>query len=210
MRRLLLLFAAILLLCGNDTICASEIREFDLKTTERLGNELVRLSQRADRGFNTPVKRRAKETAITALRGKLFEEVRYDYVVLDDPADSGFLVYALAIARNNRDIFTGGHYRVTVSADGAIAKNLELLSQLIRQPRPPTGGTVATLGVTQVHGKRPVETWIYSSQLYQIPIFVGVTDGSVWSIANGRMVRVDDKGPKNHLDILNKKAPEVP
>ena len=36
-----------------------------------------------------------------------------------------------------------------------------------------------------------------------------VADGSIWGVANGRIVRVDEKGPKNHLDILNKTAPEV-
>jgi hypothetical protein len=209
MRRLLLL-AATLLVFGNAAIYAGDIREFDLKTTERLGNELVRLSHSADRGFTTAAKKRAKETAITALRGKLFEEVRYDYVILDDPAGSGFLVYALAIAKNKGDIFTGGHYRVLVSADGAGAKRVDLLSQLIKQSKLPGGATLAAIGATQLHAKRPVETWIYSSDLYGIPMYVGVTDGSLWGIANGRIVRVDEKGPKNHLDIMNKKAPEVP
>ena len=45
---------------------ASEIREFDLKTTERLGNELVRESQRTDRGATNSIQNRAKETAIAA------------------------------------------------------------------------------------------------------------------------------------------------
>jgi len=126
MRRLFLFLTATWLVSANAGVYPSDIREFDLKTTERLGNELVKLSHRADRGFTTATKQRAKETAITALHGKLFEEVRYDYVILDDPAGSGFLVYALAIAKNKGDIFTGGHYRVTVSADGAVAKRVEL------------------------------------------------------------------------------------
>jgi hypothetical protein len=210
MRLLPLFLASLLLVFAGTSICASTIREFDLTTTQRLGNELVRLSQRADRGFTTAAKKRAKETAIIALRGKFFDGVRYDYVVLDDPADSGFLVYALAIAKNKGDIFTGGHYRVTVSADGGIARRVDLLSQLIKQSKLPAGATARALGVTQLQAKRPVETWIYSSDLYQLPIFVGVTDGSTWGIANGRIVRVDEKGPKNHLEILNKKAPEVP
>src|SRR2546428_7564097 len=87
---------------------ASEIREFDLKTTERLGNQLVRASKRADRGFTTPAKKRARDTAITALQGRLYDQGRYDYVVLDDPAGNGLLVYALAIAKRKGDIFVGG------------------------------------------------------------------------------------------------------
>src|SRR5437016_8343928 len=73
---------------------ASEIREFDLKTLQRLGNELTRVSQTPDRGATSPERKRAKQTAIAALKGKLFD-IHYDYVVLDDPDGSGFLVYAL-------------------------------------------------------------------------------------------------------------------
>src|SRR5438309_6468024 len=73
---------------------AGEIREFDLKTIERLGNELTRVSQQPDRGATSVVRKRARQTAVVALKGKLFN-IRYEYVVLDDPDGSGFLVYAL-------------------------------------------------------------------------------------------------------------------
>jgi len=173
------------LLLFGVSAAVGEIRQFDLKTTERLGNELVRLTKRADRGCNTPAKKRAKETAITALQGSLYDEVRYDYVVLDDPAGSGFLVYALALARRKGDIFVGGHYRVAVSGDGAVAKRADLLSQLIKQPKPPADATVAALVVTQSEAKHPVETWIYSSDLHHVPIGVTMMDKSFWLIANG-------------------------
>ena len=74
---------------------AGEIRGFDLKTIERLGNELGRLSQTSEKGATTPERKRAKQTANAALKGKLYD-IHYDYVVLDDPDDTGFLVYALA------------------------------------------------------------------------------------------------------------------
>jgi hypothetical protein len=165
--------------------------------------------QRPDRGATTPIKKRAKETAVSALQGKLYDDVRYEYVVLDDPAGKGFLVYALAIAEKKGDVTTGGHYRVSVSADGAVAKRVDLLSQLIHQRSDP-GNQLAGIASSQVAGKLPVETWIYSSDIYHVPMFVSVVaDGSIWGVANGRIVRVDEKGPKNHLDILNKKAPEV-
>jgi hypothetical protein len=163
-----------------------------------------------DHGATTAIKKRAKETAISALQGKLYDDVRYDFVLLDDPAGNGFLVYALAIAKEKGDFTTGGHYRVSTSADGTVAKRVDLLSQLIHQ-RPDSGNQLAGISSSQVSGKLPVETWIYSSDLYHVPMFVAVVaDGSIWGVANGRIVRVDEKGPKNHLDILNGKAPEEP
>src|SRR5207253_8831093 len=98
--RHLLLTAAVLISAGATL--AGEIREFDLKTIERLGNELTRVSQSPERGATSPVRKRAKQTAIAALRGKLFN-IHYDYVVLDDPDGSGFLVYALGRTNNPND-----------------------------------------------------------------------------------------------------------
>ena len=78
---------------------ASEIRVFDVKTLERLGNELTRASQRADRGATTPERKRAQQTAKAALQGHLFD-IHYDYVVLDDPGGNGLLVYAVGSTGN--------------------------------------------------------------------------------------------------------------
>src|SRR5438309_6123599 len=94
---------------------AGEIREFDLKTIERLGNELTRVSQSRDKGATDAVRKRAKQTAIAALKGKLFN-IHYDYVLLNDPDGSGFLVYALGTTKNPDEVVLAGHFRVTVSA----------------------------------------------------------------------------------------------
>lgn len=149
-------------------------------------------------------------TAAAALRDQLYDGVRYDYIVLDDPAGGGFLVYALAKAKRKGDVITGGHFRAGVSADGSAVGWIDLLSQLIHQPKPDKGNTLAAIASTQSEGKLPAETWIYTSELYHMPMYVAViADGSIWAVANGRIVRADGKGPKNHLEILNKRAPNV-
>jgi hypothetical protein len=103
----------------SASVFASEIREFDLRTIERLGNELTRVSQSPQKGATTPARKRARETAIAALRGKLFN-IHYDYIVLDDPDGSGFLVYALGIANNPNEIVLAGHFRVTGANCGLV------------------------------------------------------------------------------------------
>lgn len=207
MRAAYTIAATLLGLCAAG---AAEIRQFDHRTTERLGNQIVEMSKRADRGASTPEKKRAKKTAAAALRSELYDSVRYEYVVLDDPAGSGFLVYALAQAKRKGDVITGGHFRAAVSADGSAVGWIDLLSQLIRQPKPDKGNTLAAIASTQSAGKLPAETWIYSSELYELPMYVAVVaDGSMWAVANGVIVRSDDKGPENRLDILNKRAPNV-
>jgi hypothetical protein len=66
-------YLILVVLFFNTTAFASEIREFDIKTLEKLGNELTRVSQQPDRGATTPVRKRARETTIAALKGKLFK-----------------------------------------------------------------------------------------------------------------------------------------
>src|SRR5437660_10857752 len=124
--RALHLAAAVSTVCVS--VLGSEIREFDIKTIELLGNELTRVSQSPQKGATTPARKRAKQTAMAALQGKLFN-IHYDYVVLDDPDGSGFLVYALAASRNSDEIMLGGHRRVSVSADGGKAERVDLLSR---------------------------------------------------------------------------------
>jgi len=154
-----------------------------------------------------PVRKRAIQTAKAALRGKLFD-VGYDYVVVDDPDGSGFLVYALATGKNSDEIMLGGHRRVTVSADGQKAERVDLLSRTLNEAskKTPPGQQYAAAITSQLVSNKPVETFVYLSYLHHVPIGVGTPDGAVWAVANGKVVRIDQKGPKNSLDILNRKA----
>ncbi len=50
-------YLILVVLLFNTIAFASEIREFDIKTLEKLGNELTRVSQQPDRGATTPVRK---------------------------------------------------------------------------------------------------------------------------------------------------------
>ncbi|MEY2509626.1 MAG: hypothetical protein QOE26_389 [Verrucomicrobiota bacterium] len=162
---------------------ASEIREFDLKTTAQLGRELNRVSQRPDKGATNDVRKRARQTGIDAVKNRLFK-IHYDYVVLDDPDGSGFLVYALPTKPG--EIVLGGHLRVTVSADGGKAERLDALSRsLLFSPKPPKGmegQKPLTVSMSQIVSNRPLETCVYTSRRDKVIVSVGmVTDNAkVW------------------------------
>jgi hypothetical protein len=161
---------------------------------------------------------KARQTALRALRDKLNDiyindayEAHYNFEVLDDPDGSRFLVYALAAFERDYPVYVGGDIRVTVSADGRKVERIDQLSHGIIEQKSDDGAKMVSIATAQaVKTPHPVETWIYSSNLYHLPMYVRTTDGASWGIAKGRIVRVDVKGPKNHLDILNGKAPEVP
>jgi hypothetical protein len=170
---------------------AAEIREFELKTIERLGAELARVSQTADRGATTPVRKRARETAIAALQGKLFN-VPYDCVVLDDPDGSGFLVYALGSTRKPDEIVLAGHFRVTVSADGGKAERVDALSRSLAIQKKgeglPSGYHQVGMYMVQIVSSKPLETLIYTSNITKEPIVVAtMPDGRIFEIENGKI-----------------------
>jgi hypothetical protein len=153
---------------------------------------------------------KARQTAIRAVKAQLNTAygARYNFEVLNDPDGSGFLVYALAAFTKVYPVYTGGHLRITVSADGSKVERIDQLSHgIIEQKADPGQQMVAIATAQAVDTNYPVETWLYSSYLYHLPMYVAATDGSEWACVNGRIVRVDDKGPKNHLDIMNLKTP---
>jgi hypothetical protein len=153
---------------------------------------------------------RARQTAMKAARNKLNAAygARYNFEVLNDPDGRGFLVYALAAFTKMNPVYTGGHLRITVSADGEKVERIDELSHgIIEQKSDPGQKMVAVSTAQAVDTKYPVETWLYTSHLYHLPMYVAAKNGSIWACVNGRIVRVDDKGPKNHLDIINGKAP---
>ena len=184
------ILAVAIVVCGSAF--ASEIREFDIKTLERLGNELTRVSQTPDRGATAPERRRAKQTAMVALKGKLFA-VHYDYVVLDDPGGNRLLVYALASTGRANDFVLAGHFRVTVSADGAKAEGVDALARSLAIQRAgeglPVGYHLAGISMAQIVSSKPVETLIYTSNLAKMPIYVAtVPHGKIFKVASGRIV----------------------
>jgi hypothetical protein len=196
-----------ILFFGGSTF-AGEIREFDLKTTERLGNELTRQSRRPDGGATSPVRKRAKQTAMQAVLPRLNEAYgpKYNFEVLNDPDGNGFLVYALATFRDRSAIYLGGHFRITVSADGTKAERIDDLSLGIMRNPAPADATPVGVGTAQaVDSKYPVETVIYESNLYQIPIGVGTRDGTIWLVANGKIEKMDRKLKEAQAKVQKKK-----
>jgi hypothetical protein len=143
---------------------------------------------------NIAVRFKARLTALAAAKDKLYD-VAYNCEVLDDPDGSGFLVYALAASKKRGEQILGGHFRVTVSADGLNAERVDALSRgIIKQmPKIPAGAKQAAIVVSQLVSDIPVETFLYSSYLYHLPVYVGTMDKAVWRVVNGKIEKVDPK-----------------
>lgn len=182
---------------------AGEIREFSVPTLERLGSELIRASRSPDRGATDPVRKRARQTAMAALRGRLFN-LRYDYVVLTDPDGKRFLVYALGKTAKADEVVLAGHLRVTVSPDGAKVERVDALSHTVlvasdRESRLPAGYKPVALYFNQIVSNKPVETFIYLANLARKNIYIGTPDGKIW-LVNSRGMKIDTSKPSNKTE----------
>jgi hypothetical protein len=180
MRSVPLLFTLLLFAISAS---ASEIREFDLKTVARLGREMNRVSQRADKGASDAIRKRAQQTAIAALNGRLFK-IRYDFLVVDDPDGSGFLIYAMPTRPGG--VVMGGNFRVTVSADGRQPERIDAMARTLlpafKPPKGMEGQKPIAVTMSQLVSNRPLETCVYTSLHDKVYVSVGMVNDNakVW------------------------------
>ena len=121
----------------------------------------------------------------------------YNTVVLDDPAGRGFLVYFLRPKPSTAEIPVGGHYRITVSADGRTVRQVDRLfvSFLTVPKSAPTGSDMAAAVVTSLVSDKPLETHVFLSLQDKVPFYVGTRDGTFWKISEGEISVLKERGP---------------
>lgn len=168
------------------------IREFPLRTIEKLGRDLYQQTQRPQ--TLTEPQQRAKRAAMAAL--PQLEKKGYRFAVLTDPEHKGYLVYALATSRNPRDIVFGIHYRFSVSADGKVQRTdpLAWSAGVMREGEGlPAGTTAAGFYTTCMVSNQPVETLVYLTLVHRQPCVVITHDQRTWTIENGKITKDQKK-----------------
>lgn len=108
---------------------------------------------------------------------------RYNPIVLKDPQRDGWIAWAMAATSDPGLAVIGGHYRVTVSADGKAALRSDQLSNgCLTLPKPDSkeGYKLAGLYTSEVVSLAPLETYVFASLSYKIPVMVGTNDGNMW------------------------------
>jgi len=132
---------------------------------------------------------RARSTAIDAMPG--FYDRPYNIEVLKDPEGDGFLVYVMVATQEAHEIVIGGHVRITVSADGRQAEQVDELSRsllIIDKRKRESSEAIATV-VSHIVSPTPVETHIFNALLHEVPLFVTTGEDEVWMVQGGKMKR---------------------
>lgn len=121
----------------------------------------------------------------------------YNFVVLDDPSGAGFLVYLLRPKTTDDEIPVGGHYRISVSADGRTVTQIDRLWKSCltsdRRQGIPGDGKLAAVTVTSIVSTKPFETHVFLSLQEKLPFYVGTMNGCIWGIENGEIRQVSDE-----------------
>ncbi len=119
----------------------------------------------------------------------------YNTVVLPDPTGKGFLVYTLAATTDENKILVGGHYRFSVSETGETIERIDRLFKsflVIPKCSPDKDySEVAAYTVTNVISECPLETHVYLSLLYRKPFVVTTPNGTIWTIVEGHIDKLD-------------------
>ncbi|HEY2445699.1 MAG TPA: hypothetical protein VGI20_08185 [Rhizomicrobium sp.] len=122
---------------------------------------------------------------------------RYNTVALNDPQGDGWLVWAMAATNDPKAVVIGGHYRFTISKDGRNIQQGDALSRACMTLTRPAlrDATEQGVFVSQLVALTPVETHLFASLEYKLPLFVGTLDGKTWKIDQGQVSEVESDAP---------------
>lgn len=118
----------------------------------------------------------------------------YNTAMVKNPDGDGWIVWLLAPAPAAGAIPVGGHYRIFVAADGKTVKRVDALSAsclLIEKPKA-ADGKPALAFASHIVSPTPVETHVFLSSLYKMPLAIGTNGGKdVWVIDKGKISKTD-------------------
>lgn len=127
---------------------------------------------------------------------------RYNTFALPDPDGSGWLIYALAASSEPDTVMVGGHVRYSVSADGSTVEHIDALAtSCATAPYADLERAAATDGTDGLAlrtslAATPLETHVFLSLTYDLPLYVVGSDLRMWKVAKGQMKVVREKpGP---------------
>ncbi|KSB88654.1 hypothetical protein AS593_19640 [Caulobacter vibrioides] len=118
----------------------------------------------------------------------------YNTAVIRNPDGEGWIVWLLAPSPAAGAVPVGGHYRIFVAGDGKTVQRVDALSAsclLIEKPKA-ADGKPALAFASHIVSPTPVETHVFISSLYKLPLAVGTsTTKEVWLVDQGKISKMD-------------------
>lgn len=130
----------------------------------------------------------ARQTAIQKVSKRC--RAGYNTATIADPEKPGWIVWLLAPMPSAQAYAIGGHFRVSVTADGREATAVDELSNscfVMDNANVPKGAKPAMAVVTHMVSPTPVETHVFAQLQMKQPLVVVVSEKMAWIVENGRM-----------------------
>jgi hypothetical protein len=111
-------------------------------------------------------------------------------VIPPDTPDGPIDAYALSAQTDANSFPFGGHYRVTIAADGTQSGKRGFMRSCFNAPRPEPmqdGSTPVGMMLTHLLDQIPTEIHVFMSIWIGMPVYVGTTDRRVWSVEGNRI-----------------------
>lgn len=133
---------------------------------------------------------RARETALAAPRDTQ-QAMNPILLPAEVVGEKGHLVYLLAGTTRPDVAVFGKHFRVLVSEDGRSIQRIDPLTKTVFElpliaPDASAGGRIAALTMTHLVSDYPLETHVFGSLLYRLPVYVGTARG-LWKVDGDRI-----------------------
>jgi hypothetical protein len=133
----------------------------------------------------------AREAAAAGSRNRPCGEAPFNTAVVPPQAPDGPIdVYLLTPQVREGAFPLGGHYRVTVGADGRLSNERAFTNTclLMDQRQAPAGGMPAAMVVTHLLDPVPTEIHVFTSLASRLPLYVGIGDPPrMFEVRGGRI-----------------------
>jgi hypothetical protein len=103
--------------------------------------------------------------------------------------DRSWDIYVLSLSSDGRSITIGGHYRISVSRDPAVAPELHAFADSC--PEPTSSSDSGRLTIAENLSSTPTEVHVFLNLRYRRPLAVAVRESGLWFVEHGRMWRAD-------------------
>lgn len=164
---------------------------WDIPVTDGRAADPIAATETAMTG-ETLARFQARQTAVANIGALRCGQ--YNSVVAKDPDGDGLLVWLLASTTQQGVMPVGGHYRFQVSADGQTVNRRDQLSNsclnMASNPPPGPQGQPAAVVVTQIVSHGPVETHVFLSLGFRVPIYV-MADDKLFAVEGDDIRTVD-------------------
>ena len=150
----------------------------------------------------TPFQRRlvaARDAAASSTRRRPCAGTIFNTAVIPPPtADAPVLVYLLTPQTRTGEYPFGGHYRLTVAADGRVSNERAFTNScLTMDPRRgvPAGGAPTAMVVTHLLDPVPTEIHVFNAITARMPVIVGIARPERLYEVTGERIRLVQRSP---------------